>query len=196
MAAQARLAMAKADAEGDDLLAAAVARYELAGNITLGVEGPTFTKARIQALASEAREMEKALTRLGMDSVVEDSSQLAQMVKDWLRSKMHAAPAQSFDSETLRLHGHGTEGGGKVGSADRPHRCNHCMDHFASVSACAGCRLQRYCSRECQKAAWKGHKAECRSQQEREKQAKQGKAEKKKAQPPQRHRFGEAADID
>ena len=117
------------------------------------------------------------------------------MVKDFLRKRVGAAPTQSYDAEGARIPGAGcSEGGNKVGSADRPHRCDHCLDHFSSVSACAGCKLERYCTRECQKAAWPKHKAECREQQARTKQAKQAKQAKNKA--PPRPKLGEVTDID
>jgi len=43
------------------------------------------------------------------------------------------------------------------------HHCNSLADHNAKLLQCAGCNIARYCSRECQKAAWKsGHKMSCR----------------------------------
>ncbi|CAG9461369.1 unnamed protein product [Pedinophyceae sp. YPF-701] len=49
-------------------------------------------------------------------------------------------------------------------------RCNHCgklESQLASrkLSACSQCRNAHYCSRECQRAAWKSHKPECKAQQ-------------------------------
>ena len=40
--------------------------------------------------------------------------------------------------------------------------CSHCGKHKDELRMCASCRSARYCSRECQVAAWKhGHKQEC-----------------------------------
>ena len=47
--------------------------------------------------------------------------------------------------------------------------CGHCGRTAAEAGApklmaCSGCRVARYCSRGCQKAAWPKHKVECRAQ--------------------------------
>lgn len=44
-------------------------------------------------------------------------------------------------------------GCGKAGAADAP------------LQVCAGCRADKYCSRECQRADWKVHKGVCRALQ-------------------------------
>ena len=48
--------------------------------------------------------------------------------------------------------------------------CDHCDKNTGSsnLKRCAGCKIAFYCSKECQKAAWKsGHKADCNSIQAR-----------------------------
>ena len=39
--------------------------------------------------------------------------------------------------------------------------CGHCQKEGEGFSRCAGCRVVAYCSRKCQKAAWKIHKLCC-----------------------------------
>ena len=54
-----------------------------------------------------------------------------------------------------------------VGSAPLPHCCALCGKTKSELAAgeklrsCSGCGAARYCSSECQKAAWPGHKKEC-----------------------------------
>lgn len=40
-------------------------------------------------------------------------------------------------------------------------KCSNCESSSHDLKKCAGCHLVSYCSRECQKEHWKGHKAEC-----------------------------------
>ncbi|KAF7343749.1 hypothetical protein MSAN_01955500 [Mycena sanguinolenta] len=45
-------------------------------------------------------------------------------------------------------------------------KCSHCFQvqrsHQAKLSLCAMCRVEMYCSKECQKAHWPAHKAQCK----------------------------------
>ncbi|CAG5088126.1 Oidioi.mRNA.OKI2018_I69.PAR.g11739.t1.cds [Oikopleura dioica] len=41
-------------------------------------------------------------------------------------------------------------------------RCAQCTVSKPKLSRCAGCKLQYYCSKDCQKSAWKWHKEECK----------------------------------
>jgi hypothetical protein len=41
--------------------------------------------------------------------------------------------------------------------------CAHCSAAAASLRACSSCGCVRYCGAECQRAAWKAHKASCRA---------------------------------
>eukprot|EP00961_Rhodomonas_salina_P289727 3914677-Rhodomonas_salina.1 len=41
-------------------------------------------------------------------------------------------------------------------------KCGVRADGSVTVSFCSGCRSVAYCSKECQKADWKAHKAACR----------------------------------
>ena len=53
------------------------------------------------------------------------------------------------------------------GSAPLPHCCALCGKTKSELAAgeklrsCSGCGVARYCSSECQKTAWPGHKKEC-----------------------------------
>ena len=40
-------------------------------------------------------------------------------------------------------------------------RCAHCDEVKGNLQLCSGCHKVRYCSKECQKAAWKEHKQNC-----------------------------------
>jgi len=48
-------------------------------------------------------------------------------------------------------------------SDDVRNKCSYCAADCgkASLRKCSSCKLSRYCSRECQKKAWKTHKASC-----------------------------------
>lgn len=43
--------------------------------------------------------------------------------------------------------------------------CDHCGTHPGRINSlllCGACKTRRYCNAACQKAAWKGHKSECK----------------------------------
>ena len=43
--------------------------------------------------------------------------------------------------------------------------CDHCGSHPGRVNGlllCGACKTRRYCNATCQRAAWQGHKAECK----------------------------------
>ncbi|KAI1787744.1 hypothetical protein LXA43DRAFT_684875 [Ganoderma leucocontextum] len=42
-------------------------------------------------------------------------------------------------------------------------RCDHCGSPDRTLRKCARCSLVSYCSKECQKAAWPGHKSQCQT---------------------------------
>lgn len=46
-------------------------------------------------------------------------------------------------------------------TGQRP-RCDNCNASPGQLLACSGCGKARYCSKECQKAAWKAHKVKCK----------------------------------
>jgi MYND finger len=50
----------------------------------------------------------------------------------------------------------------KVAAAPPSGRCAHCLRE-AAAKKCARCKAVRYCSKECQTAAWKAHKKECKA---------------------------------
>lgn len=41
--------------------------------------------------------------------------------------------------------------------------CGHCKVDAQGLRVCGGCRNEKYCSTECQKLAWKEHKASCKA---------------------------------
>ncbi|KAL8665775.1 MAG: hypothetical protein Q9168_007626 [Polycauliona sp. 1 TL-2023] len=41
-------------------------------------------------------------------------------------------------------------------------RCDKCSTSSSQLLTCGGCGKVRYCSKECQKAAWKAHKVQCK----------------------------------
>jgi len=43
--------------------------------------------------------------------------------------------------------------------------CGYGKDNLKPLKSCQGCCRVRYCSKECQKAAWKSHKRECKEVQ-------------------------------
>lgn len=49
---------------------------------------------------------------------------------------------------------------GKVTKKLFQNKCASC-ENTASLKKCAGCKMEVYCSRECQKEGWKDHKKEC-----------------------------------
>lgn len=57
------------------------------------------------------------------------------------------------------------QGKGKLAEAkkllDAVRSCEHCGKPTAQVMRCGGCQKAEYCSRECQKLAWKTHKVVC-----------------------------------
>jgi MYND finger len=50
----------------------------------------------------------------------------------------------------------------KVAAAPPSGRCAHCLRE-AAAKKCSRCKTVRYCSKECQTAAWKAHKKECKA---------------------------------
>ena len=40
-------------------------------------------------------------------------------------------------------------------------RCDWCQVHKTPMRTCSGCRVMRYCSRRCQRMAWKQHRNSC-----------------------------------
>ena len=53
--------------------------------------------------------------------------------------------------------------------------CSHCKEKRANCKTCGGCKTARYCSRQCQKLAWKqGHKPVCAEQRKVYDEAKLG----------------------
>jgi MYND finger len=50
----------------------------------------------------------------------------------------------------------------KVAAAPPSGRCAHCLRE-AAAKKCSPCKAVRYCSKECQTAAWKAHKKECKA---------------------------------
>lgn len=45
-----------------------------------------------------------------------------------------------------------------------PYTCSYCQKHSTTkLKACARCQKQAYCSKDCQRAHWKGHKKECQA---------------------------------
>ncbi|KAL8996922.1 MAG: hypothetical protein Q9169_003681 [Polycauliona sp. 2 TL-2023] len=42
-------------------------------------------------------------------------------------------------------------------------RCDNCKASSSQLLLCGGCGKVRYCSKECQKAAWKAHKVQCKT---------------------------------
>ena len=46
-------------------------------------------------------------------------------------------------------------------SLNKIEACSHCGVKDKPLGRCGKCRNEAYCSKECQKAAWKTHKAEC-----------------------------------
>jgi len=41
--------------------------------------------------------------------------------------------------------------------------CTYCGKQGVKLQLCSACKRSRYCSKECQKAAWPEHKTVCRS---------------------------------
>lgn len=51
--------------------------------------------------------------------------------------------------------------------------CHHCRKLCANPKICSACKFAHYCSKECQKAAWKaGHKQKCKQEHDNRKDAK------------------------
>ena len=46
-------------------------------------------------------------------------------------------------------------------------RCSHCDEVQGKLRACSGCLTHYYCSKDCQRAAWKQHKPLCRELHDR-----------------------------
>ena len=58
--------------------------------------------------------------------------------------------------------------------------CSNCERSFAKVFRCARCHIVSYCSKECQRASWKSHKATCEKFREALKQEAAGEKEQPK----------------
>eukprot|EP01102_Stenamoeba_stenopodia_P006382 TRINITY_DN1748_c0_g1_i10.p1 TRINITY_DN1748_c0_g1~~TRINITY_DN1748_c0_g1_i10.p1 ORF type:complete len:406 (-),score=66.60 TRINITY_DN1748_c0_g1_i10:212-1378(-) len=44
-------------------------------------------------------------------------------------------------------------------------KCGNCSKQGPSLKTCGGCKMTQFCSKECQIAAWKGHKSFCQLEQ-------------------------------
>ena len=44
--------------------------------------------------------------------------------------------------------------------------CSHCRTQGVGVKRCSRCKSASYCSADCQKAAWKGHKNMCKKDED------------------------------
>ena len=50
---------------------------------------------------------------------------------------------------------------GKMGVSTAAAACDHCGNQPKELKTCVRCHSVRYCNRDCQQAAWKGHKKAC-----------------------------------
>ena len=84
------------------------------------------------------------------------------------------APPESFWLEVLPFLGRDCFGPGAAGPAwIRPPPCVGCGSLLSPVGtstmACEGCRAVRFCSRECLKGHWEGHRRRCKKARRRQK---------------------------
>ncbi|KAJ7450820.1 hypothetical protein FB451DRAFT_1526748 [Mycena latifolia] len=88
---------------------------------------------------------------------------LAKAAQNFPRHLLHSNQA-GFDGKTQEIKHR------KRQDLDEIVSCGHCRVNSSSLDeplrVCGGCRNEKYCSRDCQKLAWKGHKGDCRASRE------------------------------
>jgi len=107
--------------------------------------------------ASHIEAILEAASSLGMKALAEQSlTRLAIRFTIEQLSALRAIACAAREKKALR----------KILCEAWPHdtsSCANCGSSDAKLSACATCRLVKYCSRSCQKANWKEHKDACRA---------------------------------
>ena len=173
-----RMAIAAADSDDwpDDIIGGA-ARLELAGAIMLGGEAVplpsaprVFNVGEVRTLYREAKERQAAADVCGLKWHVADETSCYRLIRDFLRSvEAQGLPDSAMMSCTSMKRKSDWNG------------CTSCgLDPIREggdngLKVCSGCKMVRYCSRECQKEHWRaGHKRECAALRESRKQMLKG----------------------
>lgn len=154
-ARHARLAIAKADAEGDNFVSC-VARFELASTIMFGGFGDTFQLGAIQSIHKEATALEKSLFLINLDQYAREQCTGDTAVESFLlQAGKRFQPSKRFPK--LKVNSapdSGPELALKI--------CDGCGKLFPKTLRCAKCKCAAYCSGKCQAADWAHHKKVCK----------------------------------
>lgn len=140
-------------AEADDDIFVCIGSWALASAVAMGGGGPLVSTAQIRGLMRSALAAERRLRRWGMAAAVKSIAAFAR--QPLRRLALPDEAVAILATPELRAFARGKPGQG----AQR--QCDGCKGGFVHMLKCGGCRLVQYCSRECQRCAWPGHKHTC-----------------------------------
>jgi hypothetical protein len=136
-------------------------KYKLALGIESGGEGETYTFGTVFTLIEEARKESKMLKYYNAT----EKKLLIEVQKVAERRCLTGVTEtpKMDDVRTASKIGVGTTAGAAGSSPSAMKNvCDECGCQSTTVQFCSACNVAKYCSKDCQKAAWKGgHKGRC-----------------------------------
>jgi hypothetical protein len=163
-----RTASILADDAGEDIVRA-TARIELTGCIISGGAGDWVDVDEVQAMWGEARLVRKGLKLWAMDEYAIGESASSDYVRQWLRQIKERSPGPpdgppppgSGFPDRVKAWPPMSRKNGRDTGYRKNEVCDECGCFAHKLSSCSRCGMAHYCSRTCQKKAWKLHKKVC-----------------------------------
>ena len=176
--------MVAADVVEDDIFAA-MARIQLGGIMTLGWSPNDFLVGDIRRLAKEIKHRLNRLDTWGMTRFVHGETSFEDCLMSWLQKNEDNPDTAVISREhlqqqpptppppTRRPSNRGQRNPVSIAISSNQaappeddeeattYRCDHCFSYVVAIRRCSQCRVAQYCSRNCQRRAWKQHKKTC-----------------------------------